>query len=235
MSFPGDPNAPGPGDPHNPYQAPVADLAPAYVPPPGPPEQLARSPKVFGVLSIVFASIVMLFGLLGMMAGAAASVAGSAGEVAASMTEGDEAGQEAVRGLKGMMAPMMDVYRGISYQSIILTIMSVALLVIGIGQVRYRKWAQKWSVYWGGTALGCVGAMIAIILLVISPAYADMFEAMARMSPDQKGMAAAQMGSGFMRMMGGSMAVLTIIFYAPYPLLMLFFFSRDNVRASMTR
>ena len=48
-------------------------------------------------------------------------------------------------------------------------------------------------------------------------------------------MASASMGSGFMRMMGGSMAIVTVILYAPYPLLMLFFFSRDNVRASMTR
>jgi hypothetical protein len=29
--------------------------------------------------------------------------------------------------------------------------------------------------------------------------------------------------------------VFTVIFYAPYPLLLLYFFSRDNVRASMTR
>jgi hypothetical protein len=31
------------------------------------------------------------------------------------------------------------------------------------------------------------------------------------------------------------MAVFTVILYSPYPLLLLYFFSRDNVRASMSR
>ena len=230
VSYPGDPNAPG-GPAANPYQAPVADLVQPYVAPPGPPEQLARAPKVFGVLSIVFASIVMLVGLLGLLAGAAASVMGSAGE----LTAGAEGGNDDLQKAKLFMGPMVDVYRGISYQSIILTLMSIVLLVIGIGQVRYRKWARSWSVYWGGAALACVAAMIAISMLIITPAYSEMFAGLARMAPNQRGVASASMGNGFMGMMGGSLAVFTVIFYAPYPLLLLFFFSRDNVRAAMTR
>lgn len=228
MSFPGDPNAPG--GPANPYQAPVADLVQPYVAPEGPPEQLARAPKVFGVLSIVFASIIMVCGLLGLMAGAAASVMQTAG------AEGLEAGgNDDMQKVKMFMGPMVEVYRGISYQSVILTLMSIALLVIGIGQVRYRKWARGASVYWGGTALACVAAMIAISMLIITPAYSEMFEGLARMAPNQRGVASAKMGGGLMGMMGGSLAVMTVIFYAPYPLLLLYFFSRDNVRASMTR
>jgi len=229
MSYPGDPSAPG--GPANPYQAPVADLVQPYVAPAGPPEELARSPKVFGVLSIVFASIVMVGGLLGLMAGAAASVMGSTGE----LTAGAEGGNDDMQKAKVFMGPMVDVYRGVSYQSIILTVMSVALLVIGIGQVRYRRWARGGSVYWGGAALACVAAMIAISMLIITPAYAAMFAGLARMAPDARGVASASMGNGFMGMMGGSLAVFTVILYAPYPLLLLYFFSRDNVRASMTR
>ena len=228
MTYPGDPNAPG--GPANPYQAPVADLAQPYVAPAGPPEALARSPKVFGVLSIVFASIVMLAALVGLLAGAAASVMGS-GELPA----GVEGGNADLQKAKLLMAPMLDVYRGVSYVSIILTLMSIALLVIGIGQVRYRKWARSWSVYWGGAALACVAAMIAISMVIITPAYAEMFAGLARTAANQRGMAPASMGSGFNAMMTGWLAVLTVFFYAPYPLLLLFFFSRDNVRASMTR
>jgi hypothetical protein len=229
MTFPGDPDAPG--GPANPYQAPVADLVQPYVAPAGPPEHLARAPKVFGVLSIVFASIVMLGGLMGLIAGAAASVVGSAGE----LTAGAEGGNADLQKAKLFMGPMVDVYRGISYQSIILTVMSIVLLIIGIGQVRYRKWARSWSVYWGGAALACVAAMIAISMLIITPAYSEMFAGLARMAPDQRGVTSASIGSGFMGMLGGSLAVFTVIFYAPYPLLMLYFFSRDNVRASMAR
>ena len=40
--------------------------------------------------------------------------------------------------------------------------------------------------------------------------------------------------SGFGSIFGGTFAVMTVVFYAPYPALMLLFFTRDHVRASMT-
>jgi hypothetical protein len=36
-------------------------------------------------------------------------------------------------------------------------------------------------------------------------------------------------------MVGGVFAVIAIILYTPYPALMLLFFTREHVRASMTR
>ena len=35
--------------------------------------------------------------------------------------------------------------------------------------------------------------------------------------------------------LGGTFAVISVVVYAPYPSLMLLFFTRDRVRASMTR
>ena len=77
--------------------------------------------------------------------------------------------------------------------------------------------------------------MLAISTLIITPAYAEIFAGLAHTAANQRGMASASMGSGFKGMMGGWLAVLTVLLYAPYPLLLLYFFSRDNVRASMTR
>ena len=134
-----------------------------------------------------------------------------------------------------MMGPMAKVYAGIGYQSAILFVMSALLLAIGIGQVRFRAWACRWSVYWGVAGLVCVGLMVAISLLIISPAYADMFESMGRLKGGADGNAelGAAMG-GISSIFGGTFAILCVVFYAPYPALMLLFFTRARVRASMT-
>jgi hypothetical protein len=134
-----------------------------------------------------------------------------------------------------MMGPMTKVYGGIGLQSLILFVMSAALLVIGIGQLRYRAWACRWSVYWGGAGLVCVALMVAISLLVISPAYGEMFESMARLK-QSAGEGGADVGAamgGMSAVFGGTFAILCVIFYAPYPALMLLFFTRERVRASM--
>ena len=115
-----------------------------------------------------------------------------------------------------MMGPMAKVYQASAYLSLILFVMSALLLAIGIGQLRFRAWAQRWSVYWGVAGLVCVGLMVAISLLVISPAYAEMFESMSRLKP-QGGGQAAEPGSmgGIGSSSAGTFAVMRVIFYAP--------------------
>jgi hypothetical protein len=134
-----------------------------------------------------------------------------------------------------MMGPMVRIYRGIGLQSAILFLMSGLLLAIGIGQLRYRAWAQRWSVYWGAAGLVCVAAMVAISLLIISPAYAQFFEGLSHMKPQGEGQPQVPSMGPLAGIFGGTFAVMCVIFYAPYPALMLMFFTRDRVRASMTR
>jgi hypothetical protein len=45
--------------------------------------------------------------------------------------------------LNAMLAPMARVYQGLGLESLILFLMSVLLLAIGIGQLRYRAWARR--------------------------------------------------------------------------------------------
>ena len=134
------------------------------------------------------------------------------------------------------MGPMAKVYQGIGLLSLIMFVMSALLLAIGIGQLRYRAWAQRWSVYWGVAGLVCVALMVAISMLIVSPAYAEMFDSLSRLKTKGDGQAAmAGAMSGFGGIFGGTFAIMTVVFYAPYPALMLLFFTRDHVRASMTR
>jgi hypothetical protein len=217
-----------PTDPPSPYQPPAADLSQPYAPPPNlPPHERSGAPKVFGVLSIIFSSLVLLGSAFGLLAG----VATSAASMGASSGDPDKAAD--VAATIGLMGPMTNVYKGIALQCLLLFVMSVLLLVIGIGQVRYRAWARRWSVTWGVAGLVSVAAMVAISMLIISPAYGAFFDSLSRLKP-QPGEAIPPSMGAMSSLFGGTFAVLTVIFYAPYPALMLLFFTRDRVRASMT-
>jgi hypothetical protein len=212
-----------PDDPISPYQPPVADLfQSAEALPKLEAHERSAAPKVFGVLSIIFASIVLLFSAFGMLAAAATGAAERVGTLSA---DADKAAD-----LNAIMHPMAKIYQGFGIQSMILFVMSALLLAIGIGQVRYRAWACRWSVYWGGAGLVCVAAMVAISLLIISPAYAELFDSAARV---KHGADLQQLG-GMGAWLGGTFAVICVFLYAPYPAMMLLFFTRERVRASMT-
>jgi hypothetical protein len=217
-----------PSDLRSPYLPPSADLSnPLEQLPTLQPHERSGAPKVFGVLSIIFASLVLFSSGLGLLGTAATQAMSSVGA---------SANAEKAAEMAAMAQPLAKVYRGIGVLSGILFVMSAMLLAIGIGQLRYRAWARRWSVYWGGAALGCVVVMVAISLLVISPAYGELFDTLSRLQPQGDGQAGMppQM-SGLTTMFGGMFAVFSVLVYTPYPALMLLFFTRDHVRASMTR
>src|SRR5215831_9619270 len=132
-----------PSDLLSPYQPPSADLSqPQGQLPALAPHERSAAPKVFGVLSIILASIQLLLSTLGLLFSAATSAADSLGSLS---TDPDKAAD-----LNAMMHPMAKIYQGFGIQSVVLFVMSALLLAIGIGQLRYRAWACRWSVYWGG-------------------------------------------------------------------------------------
>jgi hypothetical protein len=210
-----------PDDPRSPYQPPAADLSQPHTELPKlAPHERSPAPKVFGVLSIIFSSIVLLFSTFGLLAGVAAGAAGHS--TAAASSDVDRAAE--VVGQK--------ILAGFGIQSVILFVMSAVLLAIGIGQLRYRVWARRWSVYWGSAALVCVVVLAAISILIISPAYADLINSAAKAKPGAEALPGA-MGD-LSAWLGGTFAVMCVIFYTPYPAMMLLFFTRERVRASMT-
>jgi len=128
---------------------------------------------------------------------------------------------------------MGTIYMAIGIQGLVFTIMSSLLLAIGVGQMRYRRWASQWSVYWAGLALVAVVGFIALSFFVIGPAYQKMFEGLQRATPT--GAMPTAFTSSLSSMLGGTSSLMTILFYSPYPILMLYFFTRENVRAAMDR
>lgn len=180
---------------------------------------------MFGVLSIIFSSVVLLGSALGLLGTLASSALAGAGNM---VPDADKAAE-----LNAMLAPMARVYQGLGLESLILFLMSVLLLAIGIGQLRYRAWARRWSVYWAVAGLACVVLLVVISMVIVSPAYADLLDALSRIKPPN-GEQMPQLGA-LSGMVGGVFAVIAIILYTPYPALMLLFFTREHVRASMTR
>jgi hypothetical protein len=216
-----------PTDLRSPYQPPTADLSQPEGPLSNlPPHERSGAPKVFGVLSIIFSCLVLLGSAFGVLFSVATSAASTMGNNAADPAKAAE--------VAAMMGPMAGLYKGVGVQSLILLVMSVALLVIGIGQLRYRAWARRWSVIWGAAGLVSVALMVAISMLIIAPAYGQFLESVSRLKPQEGQPPLPQSMGAMSSMFGGTFAVMTVILYAPYPALMMLFFTRDRVRASMT-
>jgi hypothetical protein len=182
-------------------------------------------PKVYGILSIVFASLTLLFTLLS----GCAIIATQGGDQASWMYKGLPNAEARAR----ISQRFAERTRPATVtQTAVYSLMSAALLFIGIGQLRYMRWARKLSIYWGGLALVCLVLTIALSLLITGPANREMF---AELQSISEGMDAA------INKMAGSWASSSwmllgqVIFYAPYPILLIVYFSRTRAREAMGR
>jgi hypothetical protein len=177
-------------------------------------------PKVFGILSIIFAALVLLFGLFAAAAGLVPLVLGSVVS-AAGKPELSEA---------PMLAAIKAVYGGIGVIGVIQVGMSALLLAIGIGQLRYRLWARDWSVNWGAAALVAVFVMVYVSMRVVGPGYTRLFEVAATKQPGQG--SPPDLGA-LSSLFGGIWAGMFVFLYTPYPVLLLAFFTRPRVKDAM--
>jgi len=206
----------------NPYQPPESPTAPMQDTQTA-AGQPSSMPKVFGILSIIFASLVLVFGLMYVAFGVIFNVA----EFMSQTVPPDSPNSAEMKNTFGLMG---DMYRGMGYQGVVWVVMSTMLLIVGIGQLRYRRWAARWSVIWGALALVSLVIISAIAVLIIGPAYQRFFEAMNTMT---KGGGSASPGFNIGPVFGVATAISNLIFYAPYPIVLLVVFSQKKNRALM--
>ena len=99
---------------------------------------------------------------------------------------------------------------------LILFFMSVVLLTVGIGQIRYRRWARIATVYWGFAALlVVVGFAVAHIVL-------------------EDHVFPFPISSSSTNLNGINSAIEYLIVLAPYPGVLLAFYTRRDIKKAMT-
>lgn len=189
-------------------------------PPPG-------SPKVFGILSIIFGSLIALGGLLGSCMGL---VGQNLGRMGSGLTNNPNVGSAEAKMVETMFEHLGTIYGAMGIQSVIFAAMSGWLIAIGVGQLRYRRWAQKQTVVWSTLALVVLGGVTLIWFFMIGPAYEAMFEAISKQAPSGALPIKPENISWFA---GGWAMLFNLLFYAPYPVLMLGFFTRPRVKGAM--
>jgi hypothetical protein len=171
-----------------------------------PPPPRSTTPRTLGTLSMVFGGIVSFLSLINLALG---KQVGSFTQVNESQREAFDHYLAEVHGASMGLAAMM-------------LVMSIALFVIGTGQRGYKKWAVSASVIWGVLALVCLGIQLFVQLTVMMPAL-DRFVEM--------------ISHGNMPVPIGTIMkvamVFGLVFYAPYPIIMIVSFRKPDVLASM--
>lgn len=212
---------------NNPYAPPAGAQQtwdPQGMPSDGPPGVVTAVPKVFGVLSITFASIQLLLSLFSACGSAFGRSLGGMGNLPGATKQ--------MPHMKVMFEHMATIYNYMLIQSLLFVVLSAMLLAIGIGQVKYRAWARAWTVYWALAAMVALVIILVISFAVVGPLYQKMFEAVAKASPS--GAIPGALTNNMSALFGGSLGVVYLIFYSPYPILLLLFFTKPRVKQAMT-
>jgi hypothetical protein len=108
-------------------------------------------------------------------------------------------------------------------QSLVLLLMSVWLILLGVGQRRYRAWAARQSVLWGVIGLAVMVGMVALYLAVIGPATGRMMEETMQQTD------APNLFGSIARWTG----IAGLLFYAPYPIILIATFRKPSIVSAM--
>jgi hypothetical protein len=180
---------------------------PVAVPPPR-----SKAPRTLGIVSLVLGALVSLQSLVGALAGQALGM---------SMLRMPMI--ERVYGPGTIERYMERIGPATRLQSAIFLVLSLGLLLVGLGQLGYRAWARRWSVVWGVGALVALIPVAVIMVTVLGPAQAELMRSVAH-----------RMGGPDMSAMGVMSTVMSLFFYAPYPIILIVVFRRPGIAAVMT-
>ena len=152
-------------------------------------EPLPKSPKVFGILSIIGGGLFVL-----------SSLNRLEGPLQVSSTGFDST----------MNRDVGHLANATMYLNLLLGVMAAWLVVIGLGQIRYRRWARRQAIAWSVTSFLTIIAIDVVLLAIVAPAMWDSWLATA-------------------------MAVIAPIVLVPYPIILLAHACGSKARSSMVR
>jgi hypothetical protein len=162
------------------------------------------APGTLGILSIIFGSLITFTSLLGI----AGKQLGAAIQATERSRDAFEQFSSETHGWSVGLACLMGA-------------MSIALLFIGIGQRGYKRWAARASVTWGAVALVVLVAQAVIQFTVMMPAMEHFMASL----PNP-----ADMPIGPMMKVS---AFIGLLFYTPYPIILIVCFRKPHIVAAM--
>ncbi|MBW2731372.1 MAG: hypothetical protein JRH20_03205 [Deltaproteobacteria bacterium] len=185
-------------------------------------------PRVFGILSIIFSCLVFISVLIKSLSMATYSPQLEGAMYAREMGDA-KAAQEAIVSFYERTRVPKAVTAGA------LALMSLALFMISLGQLRYRPWARPWTLGWACGGLLVLFAIGWIEVLWVHPNSVILQTALDAAA--QGGGHQAQLMAMVTGIMTGSvvLALAKLLLYLPYPIILLIYFTRQRVKTALMR
>ena len=200
---------------HDPYQPPahLGYSDPAH------DEDEVRAPRVMGTLSLVFAIITLAItsSFLYIYTALDSDDEDDSSEITPS-GEDEDIIEEQI----GLLGDAIELELGLARASALgLMLMSGALIVLAVGQRRYRRWARIGSLLWASLGLVLLASAIAYNYAVVQPAWDAILDGAIT--------GAAEDSSP------GWSGVLKYVLFVPYPLALILVFASSRVGRAMNR
>jgi hypothetical protein len=184
---------------------------------------MSKAPKVLGTLSIIFGSLIAAWSPFSLVMG--------------TVMKGMTSMVEALPRQPGMRDPavdfgaaqaMLDSQQGYLRVTVtVMTLMSVALIVVGVGLIRRRAWARKAALGWSVLGLVILLGQSIAFFAWLQPLSEHVRQAFydAHNAAPPPGVSAAATGTG---------AVFSWLIYASFPIVMLALLGRRRAAADFT-
>jgi hypothetical protein len=187
---------------------------------------MRRTPVVLGVLSMVFGGLVAAWSLFGLLTQSMVKdFSGTFGSAMAKLGP-PRPGAPDPKAMMDEMGKMMEALTPYMYT---LTggmlLMSLLLGVVGFGLYKRQSWSRPGALMWAVAALAFIPFQLYVQIAIVMPRSQAM---MAAAFQGDK-MAAGLMDS-FAGMQTGITVVTHILFYAPFPVILLFLMGRRSAR-----
>jgi hypothetical protein len=183
---------------------------------------MRKTPVVLGVLSIVFGALVALwsaFALLSQryMSSFSSELMGSMGH-----RPGGPDPMEMMRKLTEVQQQLAPVLYTISGGMVAL---SLILVAVGLGLYRRQPWSRPASLMWAFSALAFIPVRIYLEVAIVQPRMIEVLRQTAASQGLPSGMMESMIG-----MQKGLVMIVSLIFYAPFPILLLVLMGRSSAR-----
>jgi hypothetical protein len=190
---------------------------------------MRKTPVTLGVLSMIFGGLVAVYsGFNLVFQSFSGSFMSSMGQLAASAPRRPGQPDPSV-----MFAKIGDAVKTVApYTTALLAgkvLFSIALIAIGYGMYKRRRWARSGAIGWGALALVFLVGELMVTVGIIQPRMAAAMQEVFHSMPN------GDPGAAMMQAMQGSQGAITIvvnlILYAPFPILLLILCGRRSATA----